>query len=117
MIVNIRPDCCIALRMIALQSWYASEQELWETWRTDVLDITEQLQIMINATTDGSVIITGMKASEEITRLRAENEKLRAALKVVDQGVIQRNEGLDWAVIDSAALRAAAAALKETGDE
>ena len=53
-------------------------------------------------------------AYDEVEDLRAENEKLRAALKAVCQGVIKENEGLDWAVIDREALRAAAAALKET---
>ena len=58
-------------------------------------------------------------AQREIERLRAENEKLRTALKPFS-GMVQYCEGMS----DSEShcvlvgdLRAAAAALKETGDE
>ena len=73
---------------------------------TDVLDITEQLQSMINETTDVRVIVTGMKAAEEIKRLQTEVENLRAALKRWEDTGLQK----DWPITYDAAL-------KETGDE
>lgn len=50
---------------------------------------------------------------KEITRLRAENEKLREALKTVCLGVVAERENLDWFIMDGAALRVARAAIRE----
>ena len=61
------------------------------------------------------------KQAAEIERLRAENEKLRAALKpfadMVDYCTGTKDD--DWmdAVFKLGEVRAAAAVLKETGDE
>ena len=63
-----------------------------------------------------------LEAAAEILRLRAENEKLRAALKPFAEAAEPMGTG--WSDEDSVGigcsvgdLRAAAAALKETGDE
>ena len=100
--VSIRSDCCIALRMIALQAWYASEQELWEIemgfWQNEKIE----------------------KQEAEILRLRADNAKLRAALKpfadAADDFIAEKHDA-HRAIVTLGDLRAAAAALKETGDE
>ena len=58
-------------------------------------------------------------AADEIERLRAENEKLRAALKPF-AGLVKYCEGMtdsESHCVFVGDLRAAAAALKEAGDE
>ena len=59
---------------------------------------------------------TCREAAVEILRLRAENEKLRAALKPFAD-ILEKHGGFEKLPIDVAILYAAAAALKETGDE
>ena len=53
---------------------------------------------------------------EENERLRAENEKLREALKTVCRGVVSERESLDWFIMDGAALRVARDAIRENGE-
>ena len=79
---------------------------------SDVLDITEQLQKMADLTSDVDVIVTGMKAIDEISRLRAENEKLRERLEKAHSFISRA----DWMLFFEEE-HAAATALKETGDE
>ena len=57
---------------------------------------------------------------KQIAELRAENEKLRAALKRLhDAGTSISADELPWSILDwwNKELAAAAAAYRETGDE
>lgn len=101
--VSIRPDHCIALRLIASQEHYRKSQDwlnMVPEWER-LVEVAEQSQIIIK-----------MQA--------AEIEKLRAALKPFAAVVNDKTKSLDddYYLPDCfrmGDLRAAAAALKETG--
>ena len=112
--VSIRSDTCLALRLIATQEHYRKTQ--------DWLAMLPELQQRTSTIVQSQSIIETQAA--EILRLRAENEKLRAAgegvVKWWLEGGSMRLEGAPYCMF---ALRRAldgeraAAALKETGDD
>ena len=83
-------------------------------------DIVDELRYGHEAATLWHV---AREAADTIEALRAENEKLRAALKPLAdevEYVPSRMDDDDWYEMDTIKvghIRAAAAALKETGDE
>jgi len=90
-------------------------------------DIVKRLRekIIVDAFAKGSIsdgalcdrlIRERLDAADEIERLRAENEKLREALKPFADAVLK--DEYSWKYdINSDDFRAAAAAIRESGDE
>lgn len=145
--VSIRSDCCIALRMIALQAWYASEQELWEIemgfWQNEKIEKQEaeilRLRASLRAANEQAEHFERLwyLRGDKIEKLQADkvdkaawdinavlsnqNDKLRKMLEEARNllhkltAIIPGNDtaGEEVAIL----LRAAAAALKENGDE
>ncbi len=92
--VSIRPDHCIALRLIAAQEHYRKSQD----W--------------LNMVPEWDRLVEVASQSQEITKMQAaEIEKLRAALKLIAETYNKPTTSEDGLAF------IAAAALKETGGD